>query len=360
MSVVILANCGSLHGQHFAWLRDYVRDGGGLLIFPGARVNPDVYNSQFFCIPGPTKQKFVAVTLGAAQGDLQKADDFRRLELIDYTHPALRVFDDPKARYFATAAFYRRFVLTPDASADAVWPLAGYSAKEPALVESRFGDGLVLLAAFPATGTWSSLPLKPEFVPLVLRMVSHVERRAEFDMPSVTPPDGAAEITVAAAWNPATATVTDPAGHASDVAFQPVGTRLVGGFERTTLAGYYRVEVKGGKPNEPKSGTSALAVNLAPEESRLAAASEEDIRRWLPGVSLRVVDASAEAQQQFGSVGEGTEIWRYLLIITFIVIAIEFMLATLSGRPAQGTDNRWSWRRLWRLRPGVWTEEAKP
>ena len=151
VSVVILANCGSLHGQHFAWLRDDVRNGRAA-DFPRRRVNPDVYNSQFFCIPGPTKQKFVAVTLGAAQGDLQKADDFRRLELIDYTHPALRVFDDPKARYFATAAFYRRFVLTPDASADAVWPLAGYSAKEPALVESRFGDGLGLLAAFRPPG----------------------------------------------------------------------------------------------------------------------------------------------------------------------------------------------------------------
>jgi hypothetical protein len=359
-SAVILADCGRLNGQQFAWLQDFVRDGGGLVIFPGVRVNPDVYNTQFFRLPGPAKQKFVAATLGAAQGDVEKGDDFRRLELIDYTHPALRVFDDPKARYFATAAFYRRFALVPDASPDAVWPLAGYSAKEPALVESRFGDGRVLLATFPATGSWSSLPLKPEFVPLVLRLVSHAERRAELDAPSVTPPDGVAEITATVAWNPATATVTDPAGHAGDVTFQPVGTRLVGGFERTALAGYYGVEVKGGKPNEPKSGKTAFAVNLAPEESRLAAAPEEDIRRWLPGVSLRVVDASAEAQQQFGSVGEGTEIWRYLLALTFIVIAVEFMLSTLSGGPAQGKDHRSTWRRLWRLRPGAWTEEVKP
>ena len=348
----------ALHAQQFAWLQSYVREGGGLIIFPGARVNPDSYNSQFFLIPGPTKQKFVAATLGAAQGDVEKFDDFRRLELIDYTHPVLRVFDDPKARYFATANFYRRYAITPDASPDAVWPLAGYSAKEPALVESRFGDGLVLLAAFPATGQWSSLPLKPEFVPLLLRMVNRVERRAELDAPSVTPPDGAAEITVAAAWNPVTAVVTDPAGHSGDVAFQPVGTRLVGGFERTTLAGYYGVEVQGGKPGQVKNGKSAFAVNLAPEESRLAAAGEDDIRRWLPGVSLKVVDASAEAQQQFGSVGEGTEIWRYLLALTFAVIGIEFFLSTLSGRPADRRNDRWSVRRLWRLRPGVWAEET--
>ena len=116
-----------------------------------------------------------------------------------------------------------------------------------------------------------------------------------------------AEITVAAAWSPVAATVTDPAGHGAELAFQQVGKWLVGGFERTTLPGYYRVEVKGGEGNQAKRGTAAFAVDLAPEESQLAAASPEDIRRWLPHVSLRVVDASAEAQQQFGSVGEGAE-----------------------------------------------------
>ena len=251
-SVVILANCGRLNPQQFAWLRDYVHDGGGLAIFPGDRVDANVYNSQLLLIPGPTKQKFVAVSMGAAVGDAQRFDSFRRLELVDYTHPVLRVFDDPKARYFATANFYRCFPLSLDARADSVWPLAGYSADEPALVEGKYGDGLVFLAAFPATGEWSNLPLKPEFVPLILRLVNHVKRRAELDAPTVVLPDGLAEITVAAAWSPVNATVTDPAGHSGELAFQQVGNWLVGGFERTTLPGYYRVEVQGGKANAAK------------------------------------------------------------------------------------------------------------
>ena len=35
--VVILSNCGGLNGQHFAWLRDFVAAGGGLIVFPGDR-----------------------------------------------------------------------------------------------------------------------------------------------------------------------------------------------------------------------------------------------------------------------------------------------------------------------------------
>ncbi len=354
---VILANCGSLNPQQFGWLRDYVHDGGGLALFPGDRVNHDVYNSQLFLIPGPTKQKFVAVTMGAAVGDAQKFDSFRRLELVDYTHPVLRVFDDPKARYFATANFYRCFPITPDEGVNAVSTLGGFASMEPAMIEGRFGDGSVLLAAFPATAEWSNLPLKPEFVPLVLQMINHAKRRAELDAPTVVLPEGSAEITVTAAWNPLTATVTDPAGHSSELTFQQVGTRMVGGFDRTMLPGYYRVEVQGGKSNQAKQGTASFAVNLAAEESQLTWAREEEIRRWLPGASLQVVDASAEAQQQFGSVGEGTEMWRYLLAITFVIIAAEFMLSTYAGRPVKGKENRWGFHSLRHFRPGAWEDQ---
>ena len=128
-------------------------------------------------------------------------------------------------------------------------------------------------------------------------------------MPSVTLPDGVAEITVAAAWNP-----VDRHG---DRSRRPRQRRR---FSAGRIRGWWaassgprcrilsRGSERGQAETSRRRGTSAFAVNLAPEESQLAAAGEEDIRRWLPGVSLRVVDASAEAQQQFGSVGEGTEI----------------------------------------------------
>ena len=69
------------------------------------------------------------------------------------------------------------------------WPLARFTPKEPALVESRFRDGKVLLASFPATSKWTKLPLKPEFVPLVLRMVNYGEHRPAVEGPSVVPAD---------------------------------------------------------------------------------------------------------------------------------------------------------------------------
>ena len=55
--MVVLANCGGLNAPQFDLLRDFVAAGGGLLIFPGDRVNPQIYNTQFFPVPGPQGER---------------------------------------------------------------------------------------------------------------------------------------------------------------------------------------------------------------------------------------------------------------------------------------------------------------
>jgi hypothetical protein len=353
-AVVILANCGQLNGQHFIWLRDYVSAGGGLIVFPGDKVNPDVYNKQFFIEPGPLKERLVGATLSPASGDAQKYDTFVQLTSLDYAHPVLSVFDDREARYLTTANFYRRFPITVEDDAANCWPLARFSPKEPALVEGRFRDGKVLLAAFPASSKWTNLPLKPEFVPLLLRMVNYVEHRPDVEAPSVVPADGDAAIAVAADWDPVEGKVVDVQHHTTDLEFARAGSRWVSGFEKTGLKGYYTVDVRGGRVEQPKRDSTAFAVNLSPDESQFALAGESQLREWLPEVNLEVVDASAETQQQLGAVGDEREIWRWLLIVVFIVIGIEFFLATLSGaRPDQGEDLTVT-DRIRELSPGTW------
>lgn len=353
-SVVILANCGALNDQHFLWLREFVSSGGGLLIFPGDRVNPDIYNNSFFPIPGPQKERMLPVQLGQPLGDAQKFDTFVRFGSIDYAHPVLAVFDDPDSRYLTTSNFYRRFPIQVDDKQANCWTLARFSPREPAVVESRYRDGTILLAAFPATTKWSNLPLKPEFVPLLLRMVHHVEHRAEFEAPSVVPADGSAEIAVAATWGNATGRIVDRHGIPTELEFKRSNTRLMAASDKTDLKGYYTVEVQGGRVEQPKSAGSTFAVNLAAEESQFRTAQEEQIREWLPGVKLSMIDASAEAQQSFGAIGDGREVWRYLLVLMFVVIAIEFMLATVGGRKLDLGEDPTVGERIRQINPGTW------
>ncbi len=362
-SVVILANCGALQPAHFEALRKFVTAGGGLLVFPGDRVNPDIYNKQFFPVPGPQGDRLTTATLAPPQGDPEKAETFERFAVLDFAHPVLSVFDDPEGKYLRGVRFYRRFPLTLPKLEDGKetkagdWPLANFANGAPALVESRFGEGRVILAAFPANSKWTNLPLKPEFVPLLLRLVSHVEHRAEVEAPAAVPPGGVAEIAVSGAWaggpGKVSGKVTDGAGRSTTLDFQRSATRYIAAYETTAEPGYYTVEVRGDPAAPDKVVTTAFAVNLAPEESDFTTLDEQQFRDLLPSAKVTFVDASAEAQQVQGVIGSEQEVWRPLIAIMFVVIGVEFLLATLRGQRKEG-DDRGMGRRILDLAPGTW------
>jgi hypothetical protein len=349
-SVVILANCGGFGGQHFGWLRDFVAAGGGLLIFPGDRVNPDVYNTQFFPVTGVQGDRLTAAQLRPPEGDPNQPGSIERLTVLDLAHPILSVFDDPDAHYLRTAHFARRFPIQLPEKPETTWTLAELSRGTPALVESRFREGRVLLAAFPASARWSNLPVKPEWVPLVLRMVSYLERRPPLEVPAAVPADGAAPVSVVGTWAPATGQITDPAGRTSALALERSAARLVGAYDRTDRRGYYTVDVKSAASGPPRHATGSFAVNLAPEESEVEQIREDELRGWLPDARVTLIDASAEAQQRFGSLGEERDdVWSWLIALVFVIIGVEFLLATRAGQgtasgiPVSGSqDDDWN------------------
>jgi hypothetical protein len=356
-SVCILANCGTLTDAQFEWLRTYVRNGGGLLIFPGDRVVPARYNASLFPIPGPQGERLTDAVLDAPKGDPEKEATYESVT-IDFHHPALTVFDsqNPDTRHFQTVRIYKRFGLLLPKKRGNAWPMARFpGSKLPALVESKLGDGTVLLAAFPAHPRWGNLPLKPDFVPLILRLVSHAQRRPEAEAPPVVIADSNAEIAVSATWSPADVTVKNPAGVVVPLHLERSGARLLGAFEQTGKRGYYTVKVTSGRADQIKGAELAFAVNLAPEESDFTMVSESDVKKLLPKtVKFTYIDASAVAQEQLGGLGKEREIWPYLIWILFAVIGIEFFLSTLSGRKREADDGATISERVLSAGTGAW------
>jgi hypothetical protein len=354
-SVVVLANCGTLNEQQYGWLRAFVRDGGGLLIFPGDKVVGPNYNTHFFPVPGPQGQRLTDAILKPPSGDPDKVETFAALD-IDVGHPALSVFDNKDAGHFRTVRIYRRFGIELPKKRGNAWPLAYFEGtREPALVESKLGDGTVILAAFPAHPRWGNLPLKPDFVPLMLRLVSYAQHRPEAEAPPVVVADGSAEVAVSAAWEPAVASVKGPDGDEQPLALERAGVRLLGSFDKTGQRGYYTVEARSTRPDLPRTASLAFAVNLAPEESDFSLLKEEEIRKLLPeSVSLTYVDASAEAQDLHGSIGKERELWPMLIWLLFGIIGVEFLLSTVSGRKRELDEGPTVTERVLSVGTGAW------
>lgn len=345
-SVVILANCGTLNDQQCGLLRDHVSRGGGLMVLPGDKVNHDQYNKKLFAIPGTSDQFITTAQLTPAEGDVDKSETFERFASIDFAHPVLSVFENREARYLTKVSVYRRFPLKLPAERGNTWPLLEFSNGTAALVESRYGDGRVILAAFPMSSKWTNLPLKPEFVPLVLRLVSHIRTRAGVEGPSVVAANGVAEISVAKTWQNLQAEVVNVEGNRLPVSFEKSVSRQVGAFTATAEKGFYEVDVRGGRIEQPKHESLAFAVNLAREESNFALINETQLKELLPNVDLKVIDASAETQQLHGSIGQEKEIWRPLIYLLFVVIAVEFWLSTFGGQRLDGEESQTVGERL--------------
>lgn len=332
-SVVILANAGGLHGvTAFAYpaLRSYVQDGGGLVILPGDKIDANIYNTSFFPTPAPLKDRMTPVVIGQAVGDPDRGDTFRRLARIDFDHPIFGPFHpsiQPDAKYFDRVVIKRRWALTiPEGKSATV--LAEYPDRTPAIVESRFGDGKMILFSFPANAKWSNLPLNGvEFVPLMLQMVNHCQRRAEAEGPDVVAADDLAMFSVANSWAPVTATVADPGGLPTKLSFERFGGRAEAIYETTREKGYYVAEING---NDRRTATLSFAVNLAAEESESRRITEDRVRELLPSAKVTFIDQSAEARQD-ASLDTTNELWQYVIYVLFAVIAFELLLATLIG-----------------------------
>jgi hypothetical protein len=350
--VVLLANCGGLSDAQFVLLRQFVTEGGGLLIFPGDKVVPATYNTRFFPIPGVQGEFLTPVQLDAPVGDPDKLESFDQLAGLDFSHPVLSVFDEPerKVPYFKKVYFYRRFPIeVPNKEKVKFWPLAEFHSGKLALVENTYGDGLVIVAGFPVNRKWSNLPTENgnEFVPLILRLISHVQHRAELEARAAVAPGDVVEVSATGGWNPAVCKVTDPKGRTTLVSLERSGTRLVGAFERTEERGYYTIDARPEQAELVKGATLDFAVNLAPEESDFRTHDRQAFEKLLPGAKITFVDASAEAQQARSLTDDLEEpIWRPLIYLMFIIIGAEFLLATLGGRKKEvdegpsGADER--------------------
>jgi hypothetical protein len=169
-------------------ITNYVRQGGGLVIFPGPSCSTDFYNHTL------GQDGFLPAKMGPYRGDTdpRNKDKFFTLQSKDYDHPIVSLWNDPSAGVLTSAHFYAYYPLTPTP-----WtaPAAGQpnppggrprvilhfaQNDDPLAIEHTWGSGRVVMFASTATIAWNDLPIHLAFVPLMQRTLgSLVERQDE-------------------------------------------------------------------------------------------------------------------------------------------------------------------------------------
>ncbi|MCC6580815.1 MAG: VWA domain-containing protein [Phycisphaeraceae bacterium] len=332
-------------------LRDYLTNGGGVLAMPGRRVGAQHYVSDLLRPRG--KDAKAAIDMTNPVGDPDDEHAFTTLTALDLTHPVLRCFDDPRQRYFAAARIYRHFPLKLPESDDASRVLMRYADRAPAMVELRVGAGKLLLTSFPASPAWSNVPLKPEFVPLLLRSVEYLRRMPRAAVASVVPPGEPAVVTLTSRWSHAQVDAVTPAGQTLPLTLHRDGDHFVAAVLQTDEKGPYIVTIHPRASDAPEEVKLGFAVNLDTQDATLASIDRAKAAELLGQPDLAYLRGEADDPMLTRQLARKREIWRTLIWLMFAVIGLEFLLATLgpsripgeSSSPGLGKDRRrwWAW-----------------
>lgn len=337
LDVLFLLNRESLSDGERELVEDFVESGGGLAYFLGNRVSDPAYGS--LALPSSPEAEssstnpespriLFPATLG---GELR---EIRRVPLtpVSLEHPAFAIFGGLEGTPLGRRLFQTYRDLRPVEGASVVAHYAD-EAKTPGIIESRFGEGRVVIFNTTADRDASDWPTDPSFVIVLQEWVRHLApaRDAHLNL----------EVGEPLRWKTRPGfrhVVVDPRGerHPIDTGADPGTVRRELSFENTTLAGFYRLEKSWPQGTvrstaETQREVIWFACQRPESESNLARGSPEKLRGILEDHGLKVavgreIQADAFAREQEG------ELWRWLALAAGAILLLELFLAWFFGR----------------------------
>lgn len=352
--VVVMANVASLpdvddelSGDRSALtrLKDYVRGGGGLIVFTGERVNLAWYGRVLFEDGGG----LLPLRLAAPVGDAERRDapvSFRPGSAADID--MLRIFQGEANVFMDLVRVYRFHRTEPPPSTalpEGVGParvLMRFADDDAsaALVERTYGDGLAVLVTTTADAAWNDWPKSINFTyqPVMYDMIGHVAagRKGQYTarvgepiahvLPAVV---GEVRATMRTPRYPQEEPVS------LNVEADALGRRQVRyAFQprpgvTAAWAGVYTLTL-----TTPDGAERSLpfARNVEPAEGDLekAAADRAELARLLGTEEFAYLDRTAPAPA-LAEVPPAREYWRWALAAILGALALEVFLAQRFG-----------------------------
>lgn len=364
--VVVLANVYRITEEIAVRLEEYVRGGGGLIIFMGDQIDPELYNRILYRDgQGVLPARLDELVTTAADRPVNFVD-------INVSNPMMRRFRDAQVPYFEGVSVYRYVVTEPATVTTAPAEMGGAPAtapagtnggpngaspsnggaeprgpavvllryndldRTPAIIERPLGAGHAMLITTTADKEWTNLPERPVYVVLMMEMVQAMARATQLAGEQVVGEPIALPIDPSRFQNAAILKLPSyPQEPAIRIDAQPdlQGGAPVIRWARTDLPGLYRfslTDTTGAEVPRP------FAVNVDPREGDLRRADRASLVAAMPGMDVEYVTGEVlSAGEQAAEARR--ELWPALLIVLVSVLMFEQALAWWFG-----ADRNWS------------------
>jgi len=298
--VIALCNVGILPDGFLAKLPNYLRQGGGLLIFAGDKLQADNYNQKLAeILPASLRDKKIG-----SEANSEKVDK------IDVAHPALQFFSDA--------------ILQESLRSARVWgylrsggkPLISLANGDPLLLEHRVGSGKIMLLTSSADRDWNDLPVKTVYLPLIQSLSQYLAggRRGSLD-PGIAV-GATKQISLPPSLVGKTLRVTKPDKRVAETAIGAEKERASATIEENERAGIYRLALPAGAQRD--AGIPQLyAVNAPLLESRLEEISRRELETKLKPIRVEVIPAETLKRG-------GTRVDLALPLLALLIVTLLF------------------------------------
>ncbi len=325
--MIVLADVPQLSRKSAKTLRNFVRDGGAMLITPGSHTRPGFYNA--WSAADGTK------VLPASFGKWQVTPQSPAAIAAVRTSTPSGTLAQALAGLDETQALARWNLTGPQGTV-----LAKFEDDSPALLHGRFFDGQVILSAFSFDTTHSDLARRPEsFVPVIHELTYWLAA----DKPTLLNIPPGQTFVCSYAINQATIEentqleleTSTPSNRNSNAVAKVTGNQLTITFTHTDQPGLYRILL--GKslatmlPPDIRSGDSlSMSVTHDVAESKLTPdniVNDSDMELLSREIDIFHADTGKNLQAAASGKTPGREVAMYVAVLLMVLAVGEIALA---------------------------------
>lgn len=333
--VVVLCNVARFSRGEVETIDQYLRRGGGVVLYGGERVQANEYNASLFAgIPGseefegggflPARFGDLVSSEGEFSEQLARAPEF---DPLGFAHPIVALYQGAAAQVVSGLTGVRTWrshdLLVPEGST--AQRVLAFTDGRPAVLAMPRHRGMVIQVATTADDDWTTWPLHPSY-PAVAEQIAYFAASGRMSQRNVPVGQSLGESLTSGSVT-ASASVLRPDGKEEQgrLSEEGGGTRLL--FDTTDLSGVYTARV-----GPPIAREVSFAVNPDPIESDLARADPATLSVLFPRWTFSSWDGGAVDRSEAAAVGRRGELHRGLLLAVLGLLLGESTLAWWLGR----------------------------
>lgn len=296
----------------------YIERGGHVIWTCGDNIFAEDYNRLNDEMDG----KLLPLPVFSQQApEVGSGKDAWNIELMDGGYPAFRNLVNPR-ELFTRVLVYRRIPV--DISRGGATVLAGLDDGMPLLVQRRVGNGSVTFLGTGVHVSWTNLPVRPIFVPMINQLIFQLAGIEQTRLRTVA--GQPLTFTFKADECPQSVEVIPPSGEVLRRDLKKGGSNEISPtfvFEDTCQVGVYTL-----RPLETARAVQIpFSVNIDGEEIDSAGLTEEGCKVLFAGTPYVFAQAGGEIDAVFEQLKRGTSLWDIFLWGVLLVLVCEVFIS---------------------------------